>query len=221
MVNTPPGGEHTSIMQRCNRFAQSQALVLRWTKPILSKPYDYLFQELLEEYLAQISSKTDIYQEDILLDIVQILKQNPASIEVSVTQSFTGSMKSLNLNIKGYILSYQFKTEGSVIDKWEHDAINSRCAPLWFMYSIANNYFIAYENIVREYNQIQKRESLLRSNTVMKSGIQTSGTSPSIDPVITDVVWRTKKTLNLSTTSRVTEKWEALKAQQLNKNPTK
>ena len=220
MVNTP-SGNHPNVLQLSNLFSQYQPLVSKWDKIFLSEEYGNLFWELLAGYLLEISKQNGIYQEDLLEEIMEILNENHPSIVISITPSFPGNMKLLNFNIKGYILSYQFKIEGNQIQKWEHSIANSKCAPFWFMYSIANDYFIAYENIVREYNQIQKRESLLRSNTVMKSGIQASGTSPSVDPIITDVVWRTKKTLNLSATSRVTEKWEELKAQQLNKNPTK
>jgi hypothetical protein len=127
-------------------------------------------------------------------------------------------MKSLNFNIKGYSLSYQFKIEGNQMQKWEHDIANSKNAPLGFMYYIANNYFIAYENIGREYNQIQKRESLLKSNTILNSGIQGSNTSPSTDSLITDVASRATSTLNLSSWSRVLAR---VREMEQNKKPTK
>jgi hypothetical protein len=71
----------------------------------------------LEDYLSQVSKQNGIYQEDLLQEIKEILKENPASIVISITPSFTGNMKSLNFNIKGYSLSYQFKIEGNQMQK--------------------------------------------------------------------------------------------------------
>ena len=213
MVNTP-SGNHPNALQLRNLFAQFQALVSNWDKVFLSEEYKKIFLDLLRLYLIDAKKQDGIYQEDILEEIVKIMKLRPLSVEVSITENSIWNMKSLNLNILGYVLSYQFKTEGNIIRPWEHNIALSKCATFWFMYGIANDYFIAYENIIREYQQSKNRKPSQTNSPKENHHVG----HPVSENVATDVASRVTGTLNLSSWSRVMAR---VREMEQNTKPTK